>query len=171
MKKPADAHEVYLQPGEFHFGARNTRIRTVLGSCVSIVMWHEKLLIGGMCHYILPNRSKTHRQYLDGRYAEDAVQLFMNKIHATNTYPRDYQVKIFGGGNMFPQHKRRGKCADVPCQNVLAARELVKRYNLNLVGEHLGGAGHRQVFFDIWNGHVWMRRVQIDTAGATSTLP
>ena len=171
MKKPPDTHEVYLEPGGFHFGARNTRIRTILGSCVSIVMWHEKLLVGGMCHYVLPKRSSAYHKSLDGRYAEDAIALFMNKIHTTNTNARDYQVKIFGGGNMFPQYQRREKCTDVPCKNVIAARELVKRYNLNLVGEHLGGAGHRQIFFDVWNGHVWMRRIEIDNPGSARTLP
>jgi len=170
MKKPDNTREIYLQPGEFHFGERNTRIRTILGSCVSIIMWHEKRLIGGMCHYILPNRSKPVGDKLDGRYAEEAMELFMTRIRAANTSPRDYQVKIFGGGNMFPQYKRRGKCADVPCQNVVAARVLIKHYGLNLVGENLGGAGHRQVFFDIWNGHVWVRRVEIDTKAPVSTL-
>jgi len=72
---------------------------------------------------------------------------------------------------MFPQYKRQGKCADVPCQNVIAARALIKRYGLNLVSENLGGAGHRQVIFDIWNGHVWMRRVEIGKKAPTSTLP
>ena len=171
MKRPANTHEIYLQPGEFHFGERYTRIRTILGSCVSIVMWNENRLIGGMCHYILPNRNRPVHDKLDGRYAEEAMELFMTKIRATNTRPRDYQVKIFGGGNMFPQYKRQGKCVDVPCQNVIAARALIKRYGLNLVSENLGGAGHRQVIFDIWNGHVWMRRVEIGTKAPASTLP
>lgn len=171
MNRPANTHEIYLQPGEFRFGERDTRIRTILGSCVSIVMWHEKRLIGGMCHYILPNRSRTPGDKPDGRYAEEAIELFMAQIHTANTKPRDYQVKIFGGGNMFPHYKRPGKCTDVPCQNVIAARELVKRYGLNLVGENLGGAGHRQVVFDIWTGNVWMHRVEINTKSPANIIP
>lgn len=171
MKKPANTREIYLQPGEFHFGERNTRIRTILGSCVSIVMWHENLLIGGMCHYILPKRCAPSRDTLDGRYATEAIELFMSRIDATNTKPRDYQVKIFGGGNMFPHHKRSGKYTDIPNQNVTAARELIKNYGLNIKSEHLGGAGHRQIIFEIWNGHVWVRRVKIDTKAPAGTLP
>ena len=171
MKKPANIQEIYLQPGEFHFGDRSTRIRTILGSCISIIMWHEKRLIGGMCHYILPNRRRPEGDELDGRYADEAIELFMTRIHAANTKARDYHVKIFGGGNMFPdyQNKKREKCADVPCKNVIAARKLIKQYGLNLVGENLGGAGHRQVLFDIWNGHVWVRRVEINTKAPAGT--
>lgn len=171
MKKPVNSNDIFLQPGEFYFGERNTRIRTILGSCVSIVMWHEKRLIGGMCHYILPKRTMPSRNDPDGRYADEAIELFMRKIHAANTDPGEYQVKIFGGGNMFPEHKGRGKRPDVPSQNVIAARELVRRHDLNLVGENLGGAGHRQVIFDIWNGHVWMRRTELENTDLTNTTP
>lgn len=45
---------VTLQPGEFHFGGANTRIQTLLGSCVAITLWHPIRRIGGMCHYMLP---------------------------------------------------------------------------------------------------------------------
>jgi chemotaxis protein CheD len=168
MTNNTGARDVYLQPGDFHFGERNTRIRTVLGSCVSIVMWHEKYLIGGMCHYLLPKHSGQPNKAPDGRYAEDAIELFMKKIRDAKTKAEDYQVKIFGGGNMFSKYHKPEKCKDVPCQNIIAARELVKRYGLNLVSENVGGYGHRQIRFEIWNGHVWVRRIDIDakiTAG------
>lgn len=171
MKRPPDTHEVFLPPGGFHFGGGNTRISTILGSCVSIVMWHKQLLIGGMCHYLLPSRSKNPRKYLDGRYAEDALELFMEQIRANKTDPRQYQVKIFGGGSMFPQHKQSGNYVGVPCRNVLAARELVKRYNLKVVSENLGGEGHRRVFFDVWNGEVWLRQIKINELDLRKKIP
>ena len=65
---PADALEVFLQPGEFYFGEEKTRIRTLLGSCVAITLWHPKLRIGGMAHYMLPSRPGLAKgQPLDGR--------------------------------------------------------------------------------------------------------
>ena len=48
MKKPDHVIEIFLQPGDFYFGGADTRIRTILGSCVSITMWHPTRLIGGM---------------------------------------------------------------------------------------------------------------------------
>ena len=56
MSQPSNVTEVFLQPGEFHFGHARTRIKTILGSCVAITMWHPILRIGGMCHYLLPAR-------------------------------------------------------------------------------------------------------------------
>ncbi len=51
---PEDVETVVLRPGDFHFGGGHTRISTLLGSCVSITLWHPRRLIGGMCHYMMP---------------------------------------------------------------------------------------------------------------------
>lgn len=174
MLKPDDVIEIFLQPGEFYFGERDTRIRTLLGSCVSVTMWHPKLLIGGMCHYMLPYRSASKtspRQYkLDGRYAEEAMLMFIREAARHNTNPRDYVVKVFGGGNMFPDYKK-GKggclpymskeeimaCTNVSCKNVSVIYLLARQYGFHITAEHMGGIGHRNIVFDIWSGHVWMR--------------
>lgn len=161
--------DVFLQPGEFYFGDHNTRIRTILGSCVSITMWHPHRRIGGMCHYMLPSRGTKAGRQLDGRYADEALQLFMHEIRAAGTWPEEYQVKLFGGGNMFQgngkatpaqQEKKADgvNCQDVPCRNRKSAYQLIQHYGFSLTAEHLGGAGHRQVIFDIGSGHAWVRQ-------------
>lgn len=160
MKKPAHFIEIFLQPGEFYFGDENTRIRTLLGSCVAITMWHPQRRIGGMCHYMLPSRSRPRppRGGPDGRYADEALQLFLRELEATDSRPGEYEVKLFGGGDMFPTHKKRGNCVDVPCRNVAAGRLLVRERGFRVTAEDLGGLGHRQIIFDVWSGHVWVRQ-------------
>ncbi|WP_018150988.1 hypothetical protein [Leeia oryzae] len=102
---PPNAFDVFLQPGDYYFGDRNTRIRTILGSCVSIVMWHPKWHVGGMCHFMLPQRRKktdARELVLDGRYADEAMTLLLQSIASYGSDPGDYEVKLFGGGSMFP---------------------------------------------------------------------
>lgn len=161
---PLQPLEIFLQPGEHYFGDRETRIRTVLGSCVSITFWHPQLLVGGMCHYMLPARELERRADSapppDGRYADEAVALLMREIDGVGASHREYQVKLFGGGNMFPNtHKRRD--AHVGQRNVDTARLLVKRHGFACVAEHMGGVGHRNIIFDVWNGDVWVRHSEI----------
>jgi len=43
MSQTTLALEIFLHQGEVYFGDRDTRIRTVLGSCVAITMWHPEL--------------------------------------------------------------------------------------------------------------------------------
>lgn len=158
--KPAFYIDIFLNPGELYFSDRETRIRTILGSCVAITLWHPGLEIGGMCHYMLPgNRHQDRGGYLDGRYADNAMMLFMKELAKSNTKPSDYQVKIFGGGDQFP-NQSKNSIISVPDNNIAVGRELLKYYGFTIKAEHLGGTGHRNVIFDLWSGHVWMKHVE-----------
>lgn len=148
--------DIFLQPGELYFGDRHTRIRTLLGSCVSITLWNPWLKIGGMCHFMLPTRGHVG-PHLDGRYGDEALALLLREIRASRSRPGDYEVKLFGGGNMFPEHCSRHDNLSVPKRNVESARRMLKAHGLVIHAEHVGGSGHRQLIFDVGNGHVWLR--------------
>jgi chemotaxis protein CheD len=157
---PADI-DIFLQPGEFYFGGAATRIRTLLGSCVAITMWHPTRLVGGMCHYMLPSRNKPGSQ-LDGKYADEALQLFLLEAARHGTQLQEYQVKLFGGGTMFPGYRKKTASGNPPANNiannnVAAAHRLLAQHRLRLSAEDLGRNGHRNVIFDISSGHVWVR--------------
>lgn len=163
MSSPAVITDVFLQPGEFHFGARDVRIRTLLGSCVSITLWHPVRHIGGMCHYMLPKRVGVPTGPLSGRYAEEAMELFMRELQARGTHPAEYQVKLFGGGHMFAHLADRQDDA-VAARNIEAGRRLLEQRGFRVQAEDVGGAGHRQVIFELWNGHVWVKRTPLASA-------
>jgi chemotaxis protein CheD len=152
------AIDIFLQPGEVYFGDRGTRIRTVLGSCVSITFWHPRLLLGGMCHYMLPGRSGDAEGQRDGRYADEAVSLLVDEMRAEGTQPRDYQAKIFGGGRMFSFAAGKG-VLDIGDRNIETGRRLLCGHGLEPASEHLAGVGHRSIVFDVASGDVWVRHL------------
>lgn len=172
MRFAADAIEIFLHPGDVYFGDQSTRIRTVLGSCVAITLWHPRKKIGGMCHYMLARRMGRHGVELDGRYADEALQILLREINAVGGNPREYQVKLFGGGNMFARTQpsapssapsSRYKQINVADDNVLAGKVLLARHGFAISAEQLGGHGHRQVIFEISSGDVWVRKHRIAT--------
>ncbi len=153
-KSPEEILEVYLNPGDWHFGDEDTRIKTLLGSCVSFTLWHPARKIGGMCHYMLPERgTKAPAGQRDGRYANEALSLLVDEIEKERTRPKDYVAKVFGGGSML-----ENSTISVSDRNVDAARRLIKHYGFRMEGECLGGVGHRNVVFDIWSGEVWLKK-------------
>lgn len=167
--KPPRKHapvEIYLLPGEIHFGDANTRIHTVLGSCVSISLWHPAQCRGGMCHFMLPSRGRPASGTLDGRYADEAVRLLLREIEGNGAAPAAYQVKLFGGGNMF-HAVRGGKSFDIANDNIAAARFLLDRAGFRIQAEDVGGNGHRRIIFDLSDGNVWVRHEQIMLAHAS----
>jgi chemotaxis protein CheD len=153
------AREVYLRPGDFCFGEGMLRISTVLGSCVSIVLWHHMLGHGGMCHYMLPRRSRLRGNNVpDGKYGDEAMELFMREIHKHHTEPRQYQVNVYGGGNMFD--RLASHSMDIGKQNIEMAHRMLDEYGFTKTYDDLGRFGHRKVAFDVWSGEV--RLLHID---------
>ena len=154
---PENIETVVLRPGDFHFGRGNTRISTLLGSCVSLTLWHARMRIGGMCHYMMAerdHRTEPAGQKPDGRYATEAFELFLQHMEKAGTRPSEYQAKLFGGANMFGQ-KAEGKL-DIGARNIEVAHQFLASQHIALLAEHIGGSGRRKLHFDVWNGNVWL---------------
>lgn len=171
MKPPGVVHDVtlpemedsptiehYLYPGERWFGQGKMQLRTLLGSCVAITLWHPGLGMGGMCHYLLPEDPiKTRLRFPDPRYADDAIELFLKDIKHVRTCPADYRVGLFGGGNMFTTLERTWS-ADIGRRNATAGRILLKNYGFSVTYEDLEGRLHRQIILDLRDGAISLRR-------------
>ncbi len=160
QREPDFVLDIFLQPGEFFWGDATTRIRTILGSCVAICLWHPELCVGGMSHSILPRRKSAELPAAgqEARYVSDAVDLFLKNIKKTGTSPAEYQVKLFGGGSFFGDGESD---RSVGSMNVAIARELLEMNGFKINKEHLGGMQGRNVLFHLWNGEVWMKRIAI----------
>jgi chemotaxis protein CheD len=151
--------EIFLQPGEYYVGDADCRIRTLLGSCVSITLWQRERRVGAMSHFLLADRGSTRSNELDGRYAEEATVLMLQGLARANVLPHECQAKIFGGGDMFPK-QRRNDASNVGRRNGEAARQMMRAHQIPVVAASLYGVGHRNIIFDIKSGHVWSRQVK-----------
>jgi chemotaxis protein CheD len=153
------AIDLFIHPGEHEFADENFRLRTTLGSCVSIIFWHPERRLGGMCHYMLPSRKRAGQEAPNAKYADEALSLMLQEARKLGTRPEQYQVKVFGGGNMFPGYQANK--LSVAARNVRAARKLLADHGLVSRSECLGGAGYRNVIFDIASGDVWVRHTNV----------
>ena len=159
------AHEIFLKPGEFAVGDTSCRIRTVLGSCISIALWCPGVRLGAMSHCLLPSRGRVgvkevrglELRELDPRYADEALHLMLHELERRQVRAAACGAKIFGGGNMFPG--QRGAGVPVGRRNGEAARKLLKAHGIEVISESLFGDGHRQIVFDIASGDVWARQL------------
>ncbi|WP_447791638.1 MULTISPECIES: chemotaxis protein CheD [Pseudomonas] len=158
MRRPDGIIEIFLQPGELYFGDRYTRIHTLLGSCVSLVCWHPKRLIGGMCHFMLPTRPQPPTGELDGRYGDEAIELMLREACIRGIPLTEFRIQLFGGGNMFPAIGRQ-KDYHVGKKNVDAAKQLLKVHGLTCGGTHVEGVGHRNLIFDLWSGQISLKHI------------
>ncbi len=155
--------DVLLRPGEYAVGDARCRMRTVLGSCVSITLWHPIYRIGAMSHFMLARRNEKRATPLDARYGEEALLLMLDELRQANVERSQCEAKIFGGGDMFPAQRAAHAAVSVGRSNGEAARSLLLAHRIPIHSESLFGVGHRQIVFDIATGDVWARQVQPGT--------
>lgn len=162
--------EIYLKPGELFFGDEKTRLRTILGSCVAITMWHPVRRMGGMCHFMLPGGGHPDREGdgLSPRFAEGALKSMIREARRFGTRELDYTFKLFGGGNMFPGIAGRQQIP-IGEANVQRARTLLDELGVRPVAEHTGGYGQRVLVMDVSSGVVWMRHDDTHSGAGVST--
>ena len=166
--KTGAASEVYLLPGEYFVGDARYRIRTVLGSCVSITLWHRRLRIGAMSHFVLSEREAGAdgelAAGLSGRYGKEAMELMVAQLRERGVAVRECEAKVFGGGTMFPSIEA-GRQPGIGHRNGVAAEKLLAEYGIPVVSESLFGTGHRHILFDVATGDVWVRQGELAEKG------
>lgn len=162
MRKLKDLIDIFLQPGEFFVADADYQIRTMLGSCVSITLWHPPTRIGAMSHFLLPERTlaDTDVSALDARYGDEALTLMLDELERSGIRATQCQGKIFGGGNMFPKQSR-ASAKLIGHKNGEAARALLLKHGIPIISESLFGVGHRQIIFNVSNGDVWSHQVRL----------
>jgi chemotaxis protein CheD len=154
------AIEIFLQPGEFFVGDAAFRVRTLLGSCVSMTLWHRQRRIGAMSHFLLPSRMPVRAGVpapgLDARYGDDALALMLGELARMGVRGNDCEAKIFGGGYMFQRSIAPGE--RVGERNGVAARRLLAAAGIPVLSQSLFGDGYRQIIFEVGTGDVWERQ-------------
>lgn len=156
--------EFYLKPGELAWGEADLRIRTVLGSCVAICIWHPRRRCGGMAHVMLPERTRPG-DVLDGRYADEALEILLKEMRHGGARPQEYIAKLFGGASVLAALYGRRNVVDVGARNVERSLALLQSHGLSLRASDVGGHIYRRLHFDLSSGDVWLKRLPLLSPG------
>jgi chemotaxis protein CheD len=154
------ASRLNIHPGDWYFGNEYSSLYTVLGSCVTLSVWHPTLKLGGFCHYLLAYQPK-HLTGADlrlnaGRYASSVLPLMK---HAMQRYDvlSEYQLGLFGGCDAFI-HSVIGK------QNILYAQQWLHDQRLTLTQSDVGGTSSRTLALDVSSGNVELKHYAIQVS-------
>jgi chemotaxis protein CheD len=148
--------EVNLLAGQLYFGQSAHRIRTLLGSCVGIALWHPRMRIGGMCHFLLPERPPRGGMPLDARFGREAFDLLLDAVARAGTQPQEYLAHLYGGADTMPD--QLGAKFNVGERNIEMGWSLIDRHGFVLQEVDVGDHIPRTVRMDLKTGQVEMRR-------------
>lgn len=124
-------------------------IDTILGSCVAICLYDQRLKIGGINHYMLP--LWNGEGLATPKYGNVANEVLLERMLAIGSQTKDLVAKVFGGANQM------GAAINVGERNAAIAVEQLRRYNIPIKAESLGGAVGRKIRFNNFTGEVLMK--------------
>jgi len=148
--------KVFLLPGQWYFGATGATVKTLLGSCIAITLWHPRRHVGGMCHFLLPTRLRSHDSALDGRFGDEAIELLAREIKKAGSKTQEYEVHLYGGADTMPDEVKVK--FNIGERNVEKAWEIIDKYGFQLQCVDVGGNEPRNVMIDLSNGQVALKR-------------
>ncbi len=162
--------KVNLKGGEMYYADKPALVWTVLGSCLGIIFYNNRLKVGAIAHAQLPEQNlgstpcsiscpvKCEQESPNPRifkYVSCSFHNMIKKFYRLGFNRDEIDVKIFGGANVIQYNSN---CDTVGQQNIEKALSLVKEYNLSLVKKDLGGNIGRTIYFCSDTGEVFLRR-------------
>ncbi len=159
-----DLPVIYLKAGEMHFSERSVVVSTVLGSCLSITMFHRKLAIGAVCHGLLPHCRK--KQACDDscmqvfKYVDCSIRNMLKLFDQLDVKRRELEVKVFGGADMFDTARNRRATFSVGKLNIATANTVIEQEGLSIVSMDVGGTRGRKLYFHTRTGEVLIKHLQ-----------
>jgi chemotaxis protein CheD len=145
-----------LMPGELWFGREAASVRTLLGSCVALTLWHPRLRLGGMCHYLLPGRQRKGGEPLDGRYGDEAVHAMVNLLERHGCRSGEFVAHLYGGADTMSDVA--GVKFNVGERNIERGWSLLDHFAFSLEGVDVGDNVPRTVTLNLDTGAVECRR-------------
>lgn len=141
MSLPAqDYEQIYLLPGEIAIVDQPVEIKTILGSCVGIVMYDEFSCRSGMIHYLLPRTYSN--EDASGRYADYAIKTLFESLLSLGA--SRIQAKIYGGASVLDSVKIGD---GVGKENIEIGFHTLKHLNIPIVEQNTGGFKTRKITF------------------------
>jgi len=165
---------VYLKAGEMYFSREPSVVVTVLGSCLSVTMFHRRRELGGICHGLLPkcgSQKDCRGECIEGfKYVDCSIRRMVQFFDRHKVGRSEIEVKYFGGADMFASQIERPGVVSIGRQNILSAEQILDREELKPHVADVGGLQGRKLFFYTHTGEVLLKRLKKpDETNHTST--
>jgi len=154
MDRDLVKNEYFIQPGYLCVPQKATLLYTVVGSGVVITIYDPKNKRGGMSHYIKPHRKNKKINTPD--FAYPAIIGLLNFLTENGSSLSDLEAHIIGGSE---NSNIKGYIKGLAELNVNAAKEILKRKNINIQGIDTGSGRGRKVMFNTESGEIITARV------------
>lgn len=126
-----------------------------LGSCIGLCFHDPKLRLGALLHIMLPLNMEAGRTH-PLKYADTGIKETLKQMEARGASRSRMTVKIAGGAKMFEIAGGSG-LGNIGQRNIESVHAILKRENIRLLAENVGGIVARTLLFDVASGQGCIR--------------
>ncbi len=144
-----------LRAGDVVVSGGSTILETILGSCVSVCLWDERLKWGGMNHFLLPHMNNSTKN--PALYGVESIKILIAEVIKISTNTRCIKAKIFGGSRVI---KGCDNTFNVGRQNIRVAKEVLNQYKIPIMMDLTGmDYGIKLVFYPA-TGRAFVKKLE-----------
>lgn len=152
---------VKIMPGEFYVASGQIALATVLGSCVSAVIWDPVTRIGGMNHFMLAaGHHRISPDYDSARFGLYAMDTLIEHVLAAGALRHTLEARLFGGARVL----RGFTHSDIGDDNARFALDYLEAAGIPVIAQSLGDVYPRKLYFFPDSGQVLMRKLKSEDA-------
>lgn len=152
---------IYLHTGEVHISEKPEIVSTILGSCVSVILYNPRLKISAISHSLMPsckNDGTTCLKCDQGyKYVDCAIVRMLSELEKWKIKKHEIDVKIFGGADVLGREKREDSIGK---QNIIAAIQTLNREKVKILSSDIGGSKGRKLFLLTHSGEVFVSKLK-----------
>lgn len=145
----------YLYPSKLIATKTETKVITVLGSCVAVCIHDKVKNIGGINHYMLP--LWNGRDLPSPKYGNIAIEKLIDKMVSLGSEKKNLEAKIFGGGDVI---KVENKMFNIGIRNIEIAKKILSEQEIPVINQSTGTNSGRKILFNTKTGKVKMKFIQ-----------
>jgi chemotaxis protein CheD len=143
--------------GQWAVAAAPAKIRTLLGSCVGLVLYDRVARLGGLAHIVLPDSRGVADH--PGKFADTAIPAVIAEFERQLKAKAHGRLvaKVAGGACMFATAGTQNPAMNIGQRNQEAVERILGDLRIPVVGRDLGGGSGRHLTLDTSSGIVAIR--------------
>ena len=135
--------EFYLRPGFLVAHDGDAVVKCILGSAVAVALYDRLARIGGISHFVWPHAKDRRRSNVT--YGDTAIPMLRKTLEDMGCHRTRLEAMVFGGA--CPRQQFSKSDASLGQENITLTRAILKRMNIPLVSEDVGGCRGRKILY------------------------
>jgi len=136
------AKRITVIQGEYEISSDPEMVlTTVLGSCIAVCAYDPLAGIGGMNHFLLPEKGEQDGGRRNTIFGSYLMELLLNELYKNGARRERLQIKLFGGACML------NSCFDTGERNAEFILRFLADEKLPVMASSLGGLRGRRIEF------------------------